>query len=354
MLESLAPILDAARLAPSGDNTQPIRFAVDTERGTIALIIDPTRDPSPMNAGQRMARMAAGASIENLVRAAEGLGYHVDIEVNPSNGTLALVRLIGSGSGVAPMLAPIPDRVTNRRAFDGREVAADVLSRLAAECPPIGGASTHWIVGRDRIEAFAGLIGESDAAMFGDPSMRQAFLSKVRFDEPRSKTVEEGLSLDSLEVGPADRMALRAMRRMPDRLLKLGGGLKVFARKARELVRSASGLCLVVAPDGSEASDIASGRALQRSWLALAGEGLATQPMMTLLVLENVAENGEGRLIDAIGRDKLASIRDRFRALAPEIDGRRPAWLLRFGYAPPPTGRTGRLPVEALLIGPRG
>ena len=50
---ALDTLLEAAILAPSGDNTQPWRFAVDRERWTIAVDVDPTRDPSPMNAGQR-------------------------------------------------------------------------------------------------------------------------------------------------------------------------------------------------------------------------------------------------------------------------------------------------------------
>ena len=68
--------------------------------------------------------------------------------------------------------------------------------------------------------------------------------------------------------------------------------------------------------------------------------------MMSLLILENVVDQSERDLIDALGRDKLEALQRRFRELAPEIAGRRPAWLLRFGQARPPTGRTGRLPVD--------
>ena len=141
--------------------------------------------------------------------------------------------------------------------------------------------------------------------------MRRAFLDKVRFDEPPRRRVEEGLSLGSLEV---ERLRSGwpsgSMRRMPDRLLKLGGVSRVFAGKARQLVRSASGLCLVVAPDGDESTDLTVGRALQRAWLALAAEGLATQPMMSLLVLENVADRGDRGLREALGPDKLESLRE--------------------------------------------
>jgi hypothetical protein len=147
-------------------------------------------------------------------------------------------------------------------------------------------------------------------------------------------------------------MALRIMRRMPDRLLKLGGVSGIFAGKARQLARSASGFCLVVAPDGDDPTDLIVGRAFQGAWLSLADLGLAAQPMMSLLVLENIADRGDRGLREAVGPDKLKALRAEFRSLAPEIDGRRPAWLMRFGHAQPPSGRTGRLPVESVVLGP--
>jgi len=343
---TLRQILAAAASAPSGDNTQPVRFTVDSQARSIAVRLDPTRDPSPMNAGQRMARMAAGASIENIVRSAESLGLAP--EIGPGGGeTLAVVRL-GGADDPATSGPGLPPRVTNRRPYDGRPVPADVLGRLAGATPPLDGASTHWIVGEDRLAAFAALIGEADAAMFGEASIRDAFLAKVRFDEPPRAEVAEGLSLGSLEVGAADRMALRTMRRTPGWLLRVAGAGRVFAEKARKLIAGSSGLCLVVAPDGSAASDLAVGRSFQRAWLAMGSEGLSTQPMMSLLVLENAADNGDDALRAALGPDRLESIRLRFRRLAPEIAGRRPAWLQRFGYSSPPTSRTGRLPVEAV------
>ena len=66
----LEALVAAASRAPSGDNTQPWRFVVDRARGLVTIAVDPRRDPSPMNAGQRMARIACGAALENLVQAA--------------------------------------------------------------------------------------------------------------------------------------------------------------------------------------------------------------------------------------------------------------------------------------------
>jgi hypothetical protein len=184
--------------------------------------------------------------------------------------------------------------------------------------------------------------------MFGEPTMRQAFLDNVRFDTPAASEVTEGLSLACLELTTMDRFALRMLRRLPNVIVKMAGIMKVFATKTRALVESASGLCLIVAPNGVSKTDVVVGRAMQRAWLALTAQHLAVQPMMSLCVLENVLENGSADIVTSLGRDRAAAICQEFRALAPEIAGGRAAFLLRFGFAPPPSGRTGRLDPEAL------
>jgi hypothetical protein len=82
--------------------------------------------------------------------------------------------------------------------------------------------------------------------------------------------------------------------------------------------------------------------------LTLTAEGLAVQPMMSLLVLENIGEHGDAALVESLGRGTLAALQHEFRALVREIGGWRPAFLMRFGFAPAPSGRTGRLPLHAV------
>ena len=57
---SLATLLTAAGQAPSGDNTQPWRFVVDPDAGTIALEEDRVARPVADERRQRMARIARG------------------------------------------------------------------------------------------------------------------------------------------------------------------------------------------------------------------------------------------------------------------------------------------------------
>jgi hypothetical protein len=103
-----------------------------------------------------------------------------------------------------------------------------------------------------------------------------------------------------------------------------------------------------LAREDDEEMDLLVGRAMQRAWLTLTAEGLAVQPMMSLIVLENVREHGDAALVESLGPDTLAALRDEFRTLVPELGGWRPAFLMRFGFAPAPSGRTGRLPTHVV------
>lgn len=343
----LVRLLAAAVRAPSGDNTQPWHFHVDSSTGTVAFLLDPTRDSSPMNSGQRMARIAVGAALENLLRTARHNGWEVGLDLVPGPA-VALVRLNGTGRGDIDPEAWVTQRVTNRRLYDSRAVPAEVLTGLKEQTPDLGGVSTFWVTDRERLPSLASLIARADLLMFGDPSMRKAFLGNVRFDVAPDAEVEQGLSLASLELIATDRIALRLLSRMPDWLVRLVRATRAFAAKTRQLVLSASGLCLVTAPDGTPPTDVIVGRAMQRAWLAMTASGLAVQPMMSICVLENVLQYGSQGLLSAIGENHITALRDELLSLTPEMGSARRAFLMRFGYAPLPSGRTGRLAVESV------
>ena len=136
-----------------------------------------------------------------------------------------------------------------------------------------------------------------------------------------------------------------ALRWLPSWVVR-HGWVPAFAAHTRRLVASAAGVALVVAPDAAPATDVQVGRAAQRAWLAATAAGLAVQPMMSLLVLENLLDHPGARWQMAADRDRLVQLRGELQLLVPEIGRGRPAFLFRFGFAPPPSGRTGRLPAR--------
>jgi hypothetical protein len=341
-MTSLEKLVLAAVKAPSGDNTQPWLFTLDEASSRIEIHLDATRDPSSMNAGQRMARIALGAALENLLSEAARLGFAPVLEEAPP--ALAAVRLTAPGGDpdLSPLLAA---RVTNRRAYDGRPLDPQVLAALQRESsPPVGSVTTHWIAAKERLLAFAALIGRADATMFSVPEILAAFLDKVRFDARGNAEVDDGLSLASLELSMSDLLLLPLLPRLPHALLSALGTFRIMGARSRALVAGSSALCLIVAPNGDPRTDLDVGRATERAWLALTAHGLSAQPMMSLLGLESALDHGA--LAPGRNRDAAREEGARLRALAPEIGQGRPAFLLRVGFAPPPRGRVGRRPLR--------
>lgn len=337
-------LLAAAAQAPSGDNTQPWRFHVDRGADAVAIAVDPERDRSPMNAGQRMARIACGAALENLVQSARARGIAADIAVADGRATVRLRR-----DGVARADAPSPARVTNRRTYDGRQLPDSSLVELTRMTLPSEGVTTRWIADRRRLPDLAAAIGRADALMFSRPAMRHAFLAQVRFASEGAAPPDDGLPLGCLEVGRWEARGMRLMGAMPQALFVAAGSSAVFAAKARALVGSASALCVVSSTGRGVDDDVAVGRAMQRAWLAVSRIGACAQPMMSLAVIANLLEHGDAAAVADLGARRARRLLDGFTALVPELGAERPAAILRIGFAPAPSARTGRRPMDQVL-----
>jgi hypothetical protein len=344
-------LVTAAIRAPSGDNTQPWRFQIDPRASRIDIYLDETRDPSPMNCGQRMARIALGAALDNILRTASHNGWDAKT-VSAESSAAASVQLAGNGPAEIKIDPTVMMRVTNRRVYNGEPISKALINRLIAESPATESVRTIWITERNRLPAIARTLGQADALMFGEPSMRRAFLKNVRFDAPPTAEVDQGLSLASLELSWFERQALPSMKWLPNWLVRYGGGLGTFAAKARKLVESASGLCILAAAGRDKQTDLMVGQAVQRAWLAMAGQGLAVQPMMSMAVLDNVRDYGRDELVSSTGTQTLRLSKE-LKTLVPELGQDRLAFLLRFGFATPPSGRTGRLPLDAICNRPQ-
>lgn len=357
MIEHSAPILSALKqlasaavLAPSGDNTQPWRLAINAKARRMVVSVDESRDPSPMNAGQRMSRIAIGAATENVVQTAHRNGWKTRVEISPQPPGSISIELLETGSGEPAIDPALSARVTNRRPYDGRAIMGDLIEKLDHACPATAGLRTLWFVERTQIETLASLIAQCDTFLFGEPELRNAFLENVRFDEPPTSAVSEGLSLGSLELAGPDRFAFRLMPRLPAWLLQMGRVARTFAKHTEKLARSASGLVVIAATDDSAETDFHVGQLMQRLWLALTREGLAVQPMMSFPVLDNVMRHGPDSLGASLEHKGFTATRQELQQRVPEIGAEsRLAALLRFGFAPPPAGRTGRLPLDEIL-----
>lgn len=328
--EPFHTLLSAAILAPSGDNTQPWKFEIDEGASSITVLVDETRDTSPMNAGQRMARIACGAAIENILRTAQFNDWHTSVEWHGSPVKLATITVAGDFSKAGQVEQVVKDRHTNRHRYDGKVVPEETLTRLRSQLVEIPGTALTLVVSRDEIAQWAAAIGQADAAMFGQPEFLRAFLDNVRFDLPPNTVCDEGLALGTLGLSAIDQALLPAIRHTPAWLIRSRLFRRPFSAKARRLALSSSGLAIIDANHQSPTGDVAVGRMMERVWLALTELGLSTQPMMSIPVL-----NHAGQFEELRSHAPLLSRTSWFESDLPST-------VLRFGHTAGAPIRTGR------------
>jgi len=342
ILPHIERILDAARIAPSSGNMQPWRFVVDGD--AVSFLIDHERDRSPANTDGRVARIAVGAALECALLRAGRMGATVHFET-PRDGALVTLRI------TSPKRTPEPDkalvkRATNRQLYDGRPLDDATFAWLHEATPPLDGTRTLWF-GRERVRVLGPIVEEGEALFYGEQHVRDAALRAVRFDVRDREEVSQGLSVGCLELSASDRMTLDALRTVPQDRLAAMGAFKKMGARARRLVESASGVC-VIATRGSEPStDVAVGRCMLRAWLTLTRRGLVAHPMTAIPALETILEleaRAPGPLAE---RARATASVESLRAAFPSVEqGARIGLLMRIGWAAPPTSRVRRLALD--------
>jgi hypothetical protein len=349
MKPHIKTLIEGALLAPSGDNLQPWRIIADGRSDRIGIILDKSRDQSPMNSGYRMSRIAIGAMIENLVQLAEAMGLVLDIKICPENNEfLVIVSVSGEVSGDgADIASKLASRVSNRKAYDGNPVPEDMQKKLLAATAGDEGM-IHWVFEKKRLELLGELIGRSDACMFNYSKVRKSFVASVRFDLPSDAGATHGLSSGSLELSSADIIGVRMFKFMPDFLYNAAKVGDKFINATKNLIHSSSGLCLIRQTRIEDREDILLGQRVQRVWLLLSGHGFAVQPMNSLVVLSNMIYHdavpyGTTRLLIL---ELLKELSENFS----ESGDSHPGFIFRFGYAAPPTAKNGRLPFAEQVI----
>ena len=111
-------VLEYAIMAPSGDNCQPWRFAVDGLR--VDLFNDPDQDRSLYNLKQRASLIAHGAFLENIRLSAPSVGLQSRIELllEPDNEEQIATIYFSEGKiEQTDLFKAIPQRHTNREKY---------------------------------------------------------------------------------------------------------------------------------------------------------------------------------------------------------------------------------------------
>ncbi len=340
-------IVDAARRAPSGGNSQPWRFEADAEEVRFFMLPDRT---SAMDVQHRGSYVALGAALFNARVAAASLKVLGPVKLFPEGRPSHHVATMKLGSstdlGIAPFNDYLHARVANRRMGQPSQIDIKTV-QLLAQGVEREGARLHFVAERDEINSCAELLAESDRMRFLLPAVHNEMLTELKW--PGRDSLEEGLDVRTLEMDPGSFAALGLVSR-PDVMGHLADwrGGKALGLRTRASVGSSSALAVITVPRADPSWYVRGGAALERFWLGAEMQGLAVQPAAPVFIYavdeQDLLELGGERHLE-----ELFQLSQRFNELWNLGDGETPIMLLRVFHAAAPAVHSVRLPLAHVL-----
>lgn len=351
--DELRAILDLARWAPSGDNTQPWRFEpLDPLR--FAIHGHDTRDWCVYDLDGSASQIALGALMETIAIAASTRGFGAVFERRPNcleTNPVIDVHLVPD-EGLAPdgLAEVITRRVTQRRPFATRPLT--VGQKRALEDSVGDGYKVLWLESAGERWSMAKLLFRSAHIRLTIPEAYEVHRSIIEWDASASvdRIPDRAVGLDPVGIALM-RWGMKSWRRV-DFLNRWFAGTWL-PRLQLDLLpgyRCAAHALIVsrVALDGIDAY-LDAGRAVQRFWLAATAEGLQFQPEMTPLIFARYDREGRRfSTVDAALRE-AHSVHVGMNTLFPAKAVEAGAFLCRVGEGGRPGARSTRLPLDKLL-----
>ncbi len=337
--------------APSGGNSQPWQFVAHGE--ALDCRVDTAQPQTMLDFEGRATQLAIGAAVENIHLAAQASGRACQVQYFPTPSDPGLVcRLTFSPAADVPRPALfdwIEHRTTNRGLGPVRQLAESHATALK-DCAAESGARLHLVTARDQLDEMGRILGAGDRLRMLSPQLHREMMNELRWDPEETRRTRDGIDVATLGFDEVDLAGVRLARQWSGLAFvrRIGGGKAFEESAAKALAASSAVGCLTVPRKGPE-TFVDGGRALQRLWLTATSLGLGFQPHTSLLYLFPRLESEGETGLDTTETDVLRTLRTRFADVIPSKPDEAELMLFRLSYAPPPTARSLRRPVDSVL-----
>jgi nitroreductase len=349
---TLRQVLELARWAPSGDNTQCWRFDVVAEDHVVVHGFD-TREHCVYDLDGHPSQISFGALFETMAIAASAHGLRTDVtrrdgcsESRPEFD----VRLAPDAAITpSPLLDAITRRTVQRRPMSTKPLSAADKAALAA-C--VGDAyAVTWIEGFGPKFAAARLMFNNARLRLTMPEAFETHRKIIHWGVDRSpdRVPDKALGVDAATL-KLMKWAMVSWKRMstvnaltgtwaPRLQMDLIPGLACGAHFVLKAKRQP-----VTIDDY-----VAAGRAVQRFWLTLTARGLYMQPEMTPLIFSKYVRDQRSFTTTTALHGHAATLREQADRLI-FTDALFPVYMGRIGAGPAPSARSERRSVDELLV----
>jgi hypothetical protein len=350
--QPIADILEHARWAPSGDNTQPWRFEVIDDHHLIVHGFD-TRDHCVYDLDGHPSQIAHGALLETLAIAASAHGLRADIRRRPdspeSHPDYAVGLVPDSTLTPDPLLPHVRQRSVQRRPM--RTTPLTAAQKQALQDAVGNHYTVRWFEGSQRWRLARLMFDNAKLRLTlpeAYPVHRDIIEWNARYSEDR--VPDQALGLDSMTL-KLMRWVMASWQRVEFFNTWLAGHLT--PRIEMDLLPGlfCGAHFAILADTAPETIDdyVAAGRAVQRFWLTAASLGLQLQPELTPLIFGRYVRNGLtfSRLPSAVVQaEKLYR---RLSALLADDAAERAVFLGRIGQGRAAASRSLRRPLTNLF-----
>lgn len=349
---SLERILELARWAPSGDNTQPWHFdIIDAHRFNVNG--HDTRHWCVYDLDGRASQIALGALLETIAIAATGEGVLPLFERRdgtPETNPVIQVALVPDKSiRPDPLVNSIASRTTQRRALSATPLSADEKQRLEQAVGP--GFGLIWIDEWTRKWQMARLLYANAGIRLGIPEAYEVHRRIVEWGARFStdRIPDQAIGLDRLSLRLM-KWAMHSWRRV--KIMNRFFAGTMLPRLQLDLIPALRcGAHFVITSKGrlTTIDDyLRGGRAVQRFWLTCDHIGLQFQPELTPLIFSRYARASIAFTVDQRAQQKAAALSARLGELLGQDTVDKAMFMGRVGRGKQPSARSLRKPVDAL------
>jgi sulfur-carrier protein adenylyltransferase/sulfurtransferase len=347
-------VLDVARWAPSGDNTQPWRFEVRSDRHIVVHGHD-TRDRCVYDLAGRASQIAIGGLLETLRIAASGEGLGVRVtrrtELPDTNPTFDVRLLDDSRIKPDPLLAYVAERTTQRRPLRTTPLSQQQRAQLEASVGPR--FTIAWLSSSSQRRQMARLLFHNAHIRLTIPEAFQVHRDVIEWNAQYSedRMPDQAVGLDPMTLRLM-RWAMASWKRVNFMNRFLGGTLAPRLQlDVMPAVRCAAHFVLV-APSAPRSVDdhVAAGGAMQRFWLTATSLGLLVQPEMTPLIFASYVRTDLRFCQSTKAWDNAVTLAQELEDVVGHQASVRGVFMGRIGQGSLPQSRSLRLPLAKLIL----
>jgi nitroreductase len=351
-LRPIDRILDLARWAPSGDNTQPWRFEVVNDQRVVVHGTD-TRDHCVYDLDGRPSQIALGALIETAAIAASAHGWAMHAlrreGLPESQPTFELRFEPDADVRPSELIDAIPRRSVQRRMMSTRSLSTAQKSALESTVGP--DFHVRWVDGWSGRGRVAALLFRSARLRLTMPEAyrvhRDVIEWNARYSIDRVPDQALGASKPTLRLM---RFAMASWERVAffNRFLA-GTWIPRIELDLLPGLACAGHFVLLPTTAPTDIDDyVHVGRAMQRFWLTASHLGLVLQPEITPLVFSRYARTGTMFSATPGMAEGARRVAYDLARLLGDADAAKAAFMGRVGVGPQPIARSLRKGLPAL------